>query len=288
MPLIKCFTSKAVLDEDWNEISKVVEKSVGPEPFLQDELKVSHFKDYDLYQYIEEIEEITMRAEKKMGLAEKLKAMREEMKGFELVQGEYKGLMLKIVGFDDINAKLDDQIVATQAMLGSSFMKGRLKAETKTWETKLNFMSELMEEILKVQRTWMYLEPIFGSGDIMQTMPLEGKMFNAVDALWRNTMKGIEDEHCIMDLAEKENIKVQFEKANDDLDKIQKSLSDYLEQKRLVFARFFFLANEDLLQILAQTKNPHMVQAHMDKCFEGIQKVQFDDKECVYGMISAE
>jgi dynein heavy chain len=55
-----------------------------------------------------------------------------------------------------------------------------------------------------------------------------------------------------------------------------------------VFARFFFLANEDLLQILAQTKDPTMVQAHMDKCFEGIQKVQFDEKQCVYGMISAE
>ena len=26
----------------------------------------------------------------------------------------------------------------------------------------------------------------------------------------------------------------------------------------------------------------------MDKCFEGIQKVQFDEKDCVYGMISAE
>jgi dynein heavy chain len=26
----------------------------------------------------------------------------------------------------------------------------------------------------------------------------------------------------------------------------------------------------------------------MDKCFEGISRVQFDDNECVYGMISAE
>lgn len=93
----------------------------------------------------------------------------------------------------------------------------------------------------------MYLEPIFGSGDIMNTMPVEGKMFMNVDNLWKNTMKGIEEEKAIMDLADKENIKVQFEKANDDLDKIQKSLSDFLEQKRLVFARFFFLANDDLL-----------------------------------------
>jgi len=34
--------------------------------------------------------------------------MREEMKVFELEQGDYKGQMLKIKGFDDINAKLDD------------------------------------------------------------------------------------------------------------------------------------------------------------------------------------
>jgi dynein heavy chain len=66
-------------------------------------------------------------------------------------------------------------------MLGSSFMKGRLKSETRNWEIKLNHMSELMEEMLKTQRTWMYLEPIFSSDDIMNTMPLEGKYFTEVD-----------------------------------------------------------------------------------------------------------
>lgn len=173
-------------------------------------------------------------------------------------------------------------------MLGSSFMRGRLKNETRTWEKKLNDMSELMEEVLKVQRTWMYLEPIFGSGDIMNTMPTEGKMFNEVDTTWKTTMKGIEEDPGIMELAEKETIITQFVEANKKLDRIQKSLSDYLEQKRLVFARFFFLANEDLLQILAQTKNPRLVQAHMDKCFEGIAKVVFNDDDNVLGMVSAE
>ena len=135
-----------------------------------------------------------------------------------------------IKGFDDINQKLDDQIVSTQAMAGSSFIgSGKVKTETKLWEAKLNHMSELMEEVLKTQRTWMYLEPIFSSGDINNTMPLEGKMFNEVDAHWKNTMKSIEEEPCIMDLAEKENIMQQFQDANKKLDKIQKSLSDYLE-----------------------------------------------------------
>ena len=75
---------------------------------------------------------------------------------------------------------------------------------------------------------------------------------------------------------------------NKNLDEIQKKLNDFLEQKRLIFARFFFLANDDLLQILAQTKNPQLVQAHMDKCFEGIKNVIFKNNEEVLGMTSAE
>lgn len=38
------------------------------------------------------------------------------------------------------------------------------------------------------------------------------------------------------------------------------SLQDYLETKRLVFARFYFLSNEDLLDILANNKNPNAIQ----------------------------
>jgi dynein heavy chain len=185
--------------------------------------------------------------------------MKDEMKVFTIEQSDYKGITYVVKGYDNINQILDDQIVTTQEMLGSSFMKGKLKTDSKGWEEKLRKMSELAEEMLKTQRAWMYLEPIFSSGDIMMTMPVEGKMFNEVDLLWKNTMKSIEEEPGLIDLADKENIVTSFKEANKKLDRIQKSLSDYLEQKRLVFARFFFLADADLLQILAQTKNPRLV-----------------------------
>ena len=72
-------------------------------------------------------------------------------------------------------------------------------------------------------------------------------------------MDAIDNDPGIIDLAERENIKEAFKDANKKLDRIQKSLNEYLEEKRLIFPRFYFLANEDLLMLLAQTKEPRAV-----------------------------
>jgi dynein heavy chain len=66
----------------------------------------------------------------------------------------------------------------------------------------------------------MYLEPIFASDDIHKQMPTEGALFKDVDTLWKGTMDAIVSDPGIMELIERENIKLQFEDANKKLDKI--------------------------------------------------------------------
>lgn len=70
-----------------------------------------------------------------------------------------------------------------------------------------------------------------------------------------------------------EGVDKELQYMNSNLEEIQKSLEMYLENKRRQFPRFYFISNDDLLEILGQSKNPPGVMPHMKKLFDNIKKL---------------
>jgi dynein heavy chain len=158
----------------------------------------------------------------------------------------------------------------------------------KGWEESLLRAQITLDEWLKVQANWMYLEPVFSSEDIQAQMPEEGRLFKKVDASWNSIMGELGSQMNAVETASKPGLYEKFLDLTVLMDKIIKGLNEYLEKKRLFFPRFFFLSNDEMLEILAETKDPNKVQPHLKKCFEGINSLQLDADLLIHGMASSE
>ena len=49
------------------------------------------------------------------------------------------------------------------------------------------------------------------------------------------------------------------------------------QEKRAILPRFYFIGDDDLLEILGQSTNPLVIQSHLKKLFAGIHSVEFDE-----------
>ncbi len=190
-----------------------------------------------------------------------------------------------LAGVDEIQTLLDDQLVKTQTMKGSPFARP-VEGQLLGWEATLMRIQQTIEEWLVVQSQWLYLEPIFSSPNIIDQMPNEAQLFRDVDVIWRSVMETLNTNSNVMQTAGTEGMLEQLMHSSKLLEQINFGVNAYLDKKRLYFARFFFLSNEEMLEILSETKDPQRVQPHLKKCFEGIASLELDQQLVIQAMIS--
>lgn len=91
-------------------------------------------------------------------------------------------------------------------------------------------------------------------------------------------MLDVNRDNRVVSLNDKPGLGSQLTQMLDQLQRCQKALNEFLEEKRSAFPRFYFIGDDDLLEILGQSTNPIVIQTHLKKLFAGIHSVQFDEK----------
>jgi len=178
--------------------------------------------------------------------------------------------------------------------------------EAGSWEEKLNrihvlfgmypctlsssFSHHSIDVWIDVQRQWVYLEGIFsGSADIKHLLPVESARFQNINSEFLTVMKKVYKSPFILDVLNIQGIQKSLERLSDLLNKIQKALGEYLERERSSFPRFYFVGDEDLLEIIGNSKDILRIMKHLKKMFAGISTVLLDDDLTqIQGMASRE
>ncbi|XP_028312358.1 dynein heavy chain 12, axonemal [Gouania willdenowi] len=284
IPLVSVLCSQALRARHWQQMSEVVGYDLTPDTGTT----LRKVLQQNLTDYLERFEPVSAAAHKEFSLEKAIQTMISLWDGISFHPQPYGETGVSILtSTDDIQTTFDDQIVKTQTMRGSPFVKP-FETEIKQWEKRLLHIQEILDEWLRVQTQWLYLEPIFSSQDIMQQIPEEGKLFQTVEKTWKEVMKHCVQDPKVLQATALPGLLEKLRYSNKLLENIMKGLNAYLEEKRLFFPRFFFLSNDEMLDILSKTKDPQRVQPHLKKCFEGISKLDFLPNLDIQAMYSSE
>lgn len=169
-----------------------------------------------------------------------------------------------LVDTDPIVQTLEDDSMRLQVISMSSFI-GPFYDLVHRWERNLSLVFEIIDQWINVtQRKWLYLEGIFIDGDARRILPSVAEHFDRIDATYRQTLDESAANPSVMAVCMAPNRLDIFHELNDGLEKCQKLLNDYLESKRYVFSRFYFISKDEMLSILGNG-NPISIQMHIIK-----------------------
>lgn len=276
--------SDAMRDRHWKQILQLLRINL---PFT--ELTLRNFWESKLAAVDNDLKSIIRTAQGEMALDEFLRQVADYWTNYQLELVNYQNRCRIIRGWDEMFAKLEEHMNSLNSMKQSPYY--RVFAElASSWEDKLTKIRGILDIWIDVQRRWVYLEGIFfGSADIKQQLPREFSRFQSIDSEFTATMKRAAHKPMVVEVASIPNLAHSLERQQDMMGNVQRALGEYLERQRAAFPRFYFVGDEDLLEMIGNSKEPKQIQRHLSKMFAGISSLEIDSStNTIAGMVSRE
>eukprot|EP00658_Telonema_sp_P-2_P083320 TRINITY_DN8993_c0_g2_i1.p1 TRINITY_DN8993_c0_g2~~TRINITY_DN8993_c0_g2_i1.p1 ORF type:complete len:4024 (-),score=1669.66 TRINITY_DN8993_c0_g2_i1:145-12216(-) len=275
-PIIKELKHPSIQQRHWDEVMKITgHRWPAHQP---DAFRLQNIVDANVLRVSEEVMDIASSSVREADIEKRFNELAASWTDQELRFAEFKHRGPIILKGDDTAATkeaLEESSLAVNSMLSSrycTFMREKIH----NFLQKLVKVSETIGLWMEVQFTWMYLEAVFAGGDIMKQLPQEAKRFAIIDKQWQKIMNKANEMPNVLDFCFENELLQNLPNLKDQLDECQRKLSLYLEQKRNLFPRFYFVSDTVLLEILSQASDPRSILPHLSSIFDGVTSVQFE------------
>ncbi|CEL96675.1 unnamed protein product [Vitrella brassicaformis CCMP3155] len=283
LPLINDLHSEFMRERHWKQLMTVTGKtfSKGPDFCLDDLLKLK------LHEHADDVSEIVDQAQKEAKIEKKLGEIKSAWTKLELGFEQTREDVRLLEPLDDIIEVLDQHSMDLMGMVSQGKFVEFCRPVVDEWQANLRTVDNVLTVWMKVQKNWKRLEPIFmQSEDIRSQLPEDSKRFEQLDNEWKEMMNEASQSPNVVQACCAEGREDLLKKLHENIELCEKSLNDYLEQKKKAFPRFYFVSNQALLEILSNGNNPIKVAEFLGDCFDGISTLDFELDKDPKGKIS--
>ena len=251
-------------------------KDFGEAEFNLKFITLAKVFELELNEHAEKVSEICKEAKEEERNEKTMQKIATDWKNSNFTVHKYADKGYTIGSPDVIREQLETHIMILGGVAASKYSRS-VKKKVQQWEHDLNLVFDVIDLWMMVQRRWIYLEAIFRSDDIKSQLPEEAKKFGKTDVNYCKIMESVFKNSNVLACCvtgEASNRLEELRILQAELDKCEKSLIQYLEGKRMALPRFYFIPNEDLLEILG-TSDAQAIQPHLQKLYDNCEALTF-------------
>lgn len=263
----------AIQDRHWQELMDTTKVRFS----MDESTTLSDLLNLNLHEHEETVKDIVEKSVKEGAMGKSLKEIEAYWATVEFEYDRHDRTNTKILRqSEELIEVLEENQVQIQNMVSNKYVDFYLD-KVLEWQAKLSNADQVINSWFELQRKWVYLESIFiGSEDIRKQLPDHSKRFDTVDRSFKEILRDFEANPNVVKATNKPGLYETLERLQADLIICEKALNDYLETKRMIYPRFYFVSSADLLDILSNGNNPPMVARHLTKLYDSLAKLQFE------------
>ena len=277
LPLINDLHSKSMQARHWKNISMVCHsKAIDPK---DPKLSLETLLELQLHNHADDVSEIVETANKELKVDSKLRVIEQTWASLNLEFAQHKDTEMSVVKAPDLVVEaLESHQLELQTMIGMGKFVDFFRDKVMHWQMTLGNVESVLKEWQSVSKAWASLESIFlASADIRAQLPEDTKRFEGIDAEFKELMGEAVETPNTVQACTREGREELLRGMTKNLELCQKSLNEYLDMKKKIFPRFYFVSNPSLLDILSNGNNPPKIMPYVSDCYDSISTLVFKD-----------